>query len=77
MATLTPQEAAIMDRWDAGLSMQRIARSTGLPIATVQNTVSTYHSTHEDREFRAMIVRGSACLLQAIAVAHGGTGAAS
>jgi hypothetical protein len=64
---LTPQEAAIMAQWDAGRSMQAIARSLALSPRRVEATVSCYDGKADHAQFRRETQEGSATLLAAIA----------
>lgn len=70
MSHLTPQEIRIMDRWEAGRSMQQISHDLTLSFATVKRTVTYYDAGNLGRTTDAAIVRGSARLLAAIAQAR-------
>lgn len=53
---LTPQERQVMDRWDGGQSIRRIARELGKPVQRVRNLIIYYDGAAEKRmSDRAMI----------------------
>lgn len=63
---LTPQELAIMDRWDAGMPISKIARELGRPVERVRNLVIYYDGAAEQRLSNGAVAAGSAQLLRAI-----------
>lgn len=70
MAHLTPQETRIMDMWEGGMSMQRIAHRLNLKRRTVSNTVNMYDAGNLARTERAALTAGSARLFAAIKAAR-------
>ncbi len=70
MAGLSPQDARIMDLWDAGHGDRPIALLTGLPLATVRLTISEYYEGDERKRDHASIAAGTAALNAAIASAR-------
>jgi hypothetical protein len=71
LSGLTPSEADVMARWDAGCDAQQIARETGLAVLRVKSIVSTYTDSAKERDFEGMIRAGSAALGQRIAAVAG------
>jgi DNA-directed RNA polymerase specialized sigma24 family protein len=72
MATLNshgmePQEEAIMDLWDEGLSVPEIARSLGLPDSRVQSVTNNYADNCRSDLWAYHARRASADLARAIA----------
>ena len=63
---LTPKELAIMDRWDAGMSITRIARELGKPVERVRNLVIYYDGAADQRVEKSDMAAFSAQLLCAI-----------
>jgi len=63
---LTPSEAAIIDLWDAGDSIQQIQRKLNMRGRRVANVVSDYHQADDEARNRRMMARGSTALLDAI-----------
>lgn len=62
-------ERQIMDLWDAGMSLQAIARTLNMSLSTVRGTVSNLHTADlgvTDRAYAAHMRRGSQALLAAI-----------
>lgn len=63
---LSQNERRVLDRWDAGQAMRRIACETGLTFARVSKIVETYHSRPEARNHRTRMAHSSALLRTAI-----------
>ena len=63
---LTPQERQVMDRWDGGQSIRRIARDLGKPVQKVRNLVIYYDGAAEHRLHKGAMAAASAQLLRAI-----------
>lgn len=66
IAGLAPKERAIMDRWDAGLSMERIAEATDSSIEHVRVVVARFALADGDRKRADAAARGSAMLRDAM-----------
>lgn len=63
---LAPKERAIMDRWDAGLSMERIAEATDSSIEHVRVIVARFAVADSNRKTALAAERGSAMLRDAM-----------
>lgn len=63
---LTPQERQVMDRWDGGQSIRRIARDLGKPVEKIRNLVIYYDGAAEHRLHKGAMAAASAQLLRAI-----------
>lgn len=63
---LTPQERQVMDRWDGGQSIRRIARELGKPVQRVRNLIIYYDGAADRRISDRAMIAASAQLLQAI-----------
>ena len=74
---LTPNERAIMDRWDAGQSIRQIARELGRDYDRVRNLIVYYHGRAEYRNERNAMAACSAALLAAIRQAKMAQGCAA
>ena len=71
---LTPQERAIMDQWDAGLSIRQIALALGISRHRCKLTVIYYDGRSDFRRHREAMQHGSAALLRALQGAEKQTG---
>lgn len=60
-------ELLIMDLWDAGRSIEGIARETGLMVSTVKKTVEIYRHRSTDRAWEEAARAASEQLVRAIA----------
>ena len=69
MMSLTPREAEVMDLWDAGLSIEEIATTTGKSRSGVEALTSTYGFEGKDVMTDAAIRSGSAALANALRAA--------
>lgn len=63
---LTPGELAIMDRWDAGMSISKIARELGRNVERVRNLVIYYDGAADQRMHKRDMAAGNAALLSAL-----------
>lgn len=63
---LTPREREIMDRWDAGKSITRIARELGRDVEKVRNLVIYYDGAAEHRLHCSDMQASSAAVLSAL-----------
>ncbi|MBY0392959.1 MAG: hypothetical protein K2Q27_06820 [Novosphingobium sp.] len=63
---LTPQERQVMDRWDSGQSIRRIARELGKPVQRVRNLIIYYDGAADRRVSDRAMIAASAQLLRAI-----------
>ncbi|WP_298174598.1 hypothetical protein [Novosphingobium sp.] len=63
---LTPKELAIMDRWDAGKSINQIARELGRPVEQVRKLVIYYDGAADQHMSNRATAAASAQLLHAI-----------
>ena len=63
---LTPQERQVMDRWDNGQSIRRIARELGKPVQRVRNLIIYYDGAADRRVSDRAMIAASAQLLRAI-----------
>lgn len=63
---LTPQERQVMDRWDGGQSIRRIARELGKPVQRVRNLIIYYDGAADRRMSDRAMIAVSAQLLRAI-----------
>lgn len=63
---LTPQERQVMDRWDNGQSIRRIARALGKPVEKIRNLIIYYDGAAEHRLHKDAMAAASAQLLRAI-----------
>lgn len=63
---LTPKELAIMDRWDAGMPIAKIARELGKPVDRVRNLIIYYDGAADRRTSDRAMAAASAQLLRAI-----------
>ena len=55
---LSRQEAAVMDRFDAGMTRAEIAAATGMALSTVSAIVARY-GPGDDRGFRERAIRAA------------------
>ena len=63
---LTTRERLILEEWDAGLSIERIARKHGFTTKQIHSTASQYLGLDERRSFERDCRDGSAALLAAM-----------
>lgn len=63
---LTPRELAVMDRWDAGMPISKIARELGRPVERVRNLITYYDGAADQRTSDRKTAAASAQLLRAI-----------
>lgn len=63
---LTPQEERIMAHWDNGLSVQAIARTTGINLSRVRIIVAWFHEGQEATTTRTAMIAASHQLATAI-----------
>ncbi|MCJ1959899.1 hypothetical protein [Novosphingobium mangrovi (ex Hu et al. 2023)] len=72
MSTLNIKERAIMDRWDAGATVERISSDLNMPEDRVFSIIGAYRITDgEMRRRRRDMQEGSAKLLAAILSVRG------
>ena len=67
---LNAGERSILDLWDDGWSIQRIA-ATGISRKYVKDTISLYDSVDEARDLKRSAVAGSQLLAAAVMAAGG------
>lgn len=69
---LTEMERKVLDAWDAGQTIERIAAATGLPGKRVGQILSTYTGAGEDDRGlrREVLARASNAFLDALFRAH-------
>lgn len=69
--SLTKREQTILDCWDGGWSIERIARENGYSRDSVSTVISQFGRDSEDISFSPKALKGSSdALLKAIAAAH-------
>lgn len=64
--TMKRSHQRVMDLWDAGLSIEKIAAATGKPRNTVKIIVSTYDGISDFRRHKAEMATASASFLRAL-----------
>lgn len=69
MSDFTPNERAILDRWDAGKTKRQIVRETGFSANYVSTTLTRFCGGGEVINHRINMREGSAALLRALRAA--------
>jgi len=64
---LTSREADVLARWDAGRSIQGIARDTSYPLSDIERIVSMFHIGPVDRRHTPSLIEANRRYVAAVA----------